>query len=255
VAAVLISLVQRRICEPEHCSRSTFGEARTDCDSATRITKSLLGYGVLAGPFYVVLVLIQSAIRPGFNLTRDDVSLLSNGSLGWVQIGNFVLTGLMIAAYAVGLKRALASGPGSVWGPRLLAVFGAGRVLAGIFVADPMNGFPAGAPAGRPTSVSVHGMLHLTFAGIGFLAFVTCCALFARRFALRGERVWAYFSGLTAAGFLAGFARLASGSSSPAVVIGFWVALLVAWGWLGAISLKTYRQVAVGMPSERGNQR
>ena len=128
-------------------------------------------------------------------------------------------------------------------------------ILAGIFVADPMNGFPAGAPAGRPTSVSVHGMLHLTFAGIGFLAFVTCCALFARRFAAGGERVWAYFSGLTAAGFLVGFAGLASGSSSPFVVIGFWVALLLAWGWLAAISLKTYRQVAVGMASERGNRR
>jgi len=173
--------------------------------------------------------------------------------LGWVQIGNFVLTGLMIGACAVGLERELATGPASVWGPRLLGVFGAGLILAGIFVADPMNGFPAGAPAGRPTSISVHGMLHLTFAAIGFLAFVTCCALFARPFALRGERVWSYFSGLTAAGFLAGFAGLASGSASPVVVIGFWVALLVAWVWLAAISLKTYRQVVVGMPSERGN--
>jgi len=51
---------------------------------------------------------------------------------------------------AAGVRRALAGGRGATWGAGLLAAYGLGLVGAGIFVADPMNGFPAGTPAGRP---------------------------------------------------------------------------------------------------------
>src|ERR1700758_3700603 len=120
-----------------------------------RITRSLLGYGVLAGPVYVVTALAQGLTRPGFDLLHDDVSLLSNGSLGWIQIANFIVTGACVLAAAVGMSRALHGR--STWGPRLVGVFGAGLIGAGIFVADPMNGFPVGTPAGRPETISVHG--------------------------------------------------------------------------------------------------
>ena len=50
--------------------------ARPACDPATRVTKSLLGYGVLAGPCYVLVVLGQALARPGFSLVRDDASRL-----------------------------------------------------------------------------------------------------------------------------------------------------------------------------------
>src|SRR5690349_5651754 len=144
----------------------------SDCNRAGRVTRSLLGYGVLAGPFYVGVVLVQAWLRPGFDLAHDDVSLLSNGSLGWIQVANFLLTGAMVIACAVGASRALGGGRAGTWGPRLLAAFGLGMMVAGIFVADPMNGFPPGTAAGRPTVISVHGMLHLAAAGIGFLCLV-----------------------------------------------------------------------------------
>lgn len=213
------------------------------CSPSGRVTRSLLGYGVIAGPLYVAAVLVQAMIRPGFDLVRDDASLLSNGSLGWVQIANFLVTGLMVVACALGVRRALAGGRGPTWGPGLLAVFGIGMIGAGIFVADPMNGFPAGAPAGRPELISVHGMLHIVFAGIGFLAFVAACFVFARRFARQGRQSWARFSIVTGVVFLAAFGGLASGSGSPVVVVAFWGALLLAWSWLGALAVQLYREV------------
>ncbi|MEP6798595.1 MAG: DUF998 domain-containing protein, partial [Lapillicoccus sp.] len=76
-----------------------------DCAGPDRVTKSLLGYGVLAGPFTVGLSLAQAFTRPGFDLTRHPWSLLENGDLGWLQVTNFVLTGLMVIAFAVGLAR------------------------------------------------------------------------------------------------------------------------------------------------------
>src|ERR687884_543103 len=85
------------------------------CAPGTRVTRSLLGYGVVAGPFYVLVVLVQAVIRPGFDLARHDASLLSNGSFGWLQVANFLLTGAMVVACAIGVRRALGGGLGSTW--------------------------------------------------------------------------------------------------------------------------------------------
>jgi Protein of unknown function (DUF998) len=175
--------------------------ARPACDPATRVTKSLLGYGVLAGPFYVLVAGGQALLRPGFSLVHDDTSLLSNGSFGWVQILNFVLTGSM-------------------------------------------DGFPAGAPKGRPTVASVHGVLHIAAGGAAFLALIAACFVIAASFSSTGQRRWAAASRMTGILFLAGFLGLASGSSSPSVVIGFWAALLVVWAWIASLAVNLYRRAA-----------
>ena len=218
--------------------------ARPDCDRATRVTKSLLGYGVLAGPCYVLAVLGQALSRPGFSLVHDDASLLSNGSFGWVQILNFALTGSMVIAFAVGVARALGPGRGATWGPRLLGVFGLGLIAAGFFVADPMDGFPVGAPHGRPAVASTHGMLHIAAAGVAFLGLIAACFVIAAWFSSTGQRRWAASSRMTGTLFLAGFLGVASGSGNSLVVIGFWAALLIAWAWLASLAVNLYRRAA-----------
>lgn len=223
--------------------REPVGASVAACSPAARVTRSLLGYGAVAGPLYVAVVLVQGLTRPGFDLIRDDASLLSNGSLGWIQIANFIVTGAMVIACAVGMRRAMVAGRGATWGPRLVAVYGLGLIAAGVFIADPMNGFPAGTPAGRPEAITVHGMLHIAAAAIGFLCFVAACFVIARRFAAEHRRGWTWFSRLTGLAFLLAFAGLASGSSSPAVVLAFWAALILAWSWLGALAVHLYRNV------------
>ena len=217
---------------------------RSSCDRATGVTRSLLGYGVIVGPVYVLTVLAQALLRPGFDLTRDDASLLSNGAFGWIQVVNFVVSGLMVIACALGVRRGLAAGRGATWGPILLGLFGAGLIAAGIFVADPMNGFPAGAPSGHPATITVHGALHIVSAGIGFIGLIAACFVLARRLSGDGSRRLAIASRATGVIFLAGFVAVASGSSSPAVVAAFWFALLVAWTWLAALAVHLYRRAA-----------
>ena len=116
-----------------------------DCTPAARITRSLLGYGVIAGPFYVVVALAQALTRDGFDLSRHAWSLLANGEGGWIQIANFIATGLMTVAAAVGLRRALPDGR-RFWAPLLIGGYGVSLVLAGVFRADAVQGFPVGAP-------------------------------------------------------------------------------------------------------------
>src|SRR3954447_11619336 len=110
----------------------------TDCPPLPiRITKSLLGYGVIAGPIYVLAVAGQMATRDGFDPTRHAASQLANGDLGWIQIATFLITGAMTIAGAVGIHRAFGPGRSSVWAGCLICGFGAGLVAAGIFRADP----------------------------------------------------------------------------------------------------------------------
>lgn len=221
-------------------------------DRTAAITRSLLGYGVVAGPFYVVAGLAQALTRDGFDLRRHDLSLLANGPLGWIQIAVLVLTGLMTIAAAVGMARSLrvlGGGPGTVWGPRLIGLYGLGLVGAGVFVADPMNGFPPGTPDGPPVAVTVGGIGHLVLAGLGFLGLVAGALVLARHHAATGRAGMAWLSRITGVLFLVAFAGLASGSASPVVVLGFWVALLLAWTWLAVTSLDLYRRTPLLTPA------
>jgi len=239
---------------------ATFGSqpARGLHWTPARVTRSLLGYGVIAGPIYVVSVLVQGLTRPGFDLARHDASLLSNGDLGWIQILTFVLTGAMVITFSIGLARAFsfsdgagatssrhrwAGGAGSGWAPRLIGLYGLGLIGAGIFVADPMNGFPPGTPVGQPDAISLHGLLHIVSAAVGFLGLVAGCLVTARRFASEARPGWALFSRITAIVFLAAFVGVASGSSNLAIVAGFWFALVLAWTWMAALGIHLYRRV------------
>jgi hypothetical protein len=202
----------------------------------TDSTRRLLTCGLLAGPVYVGVSLIQALTRDGFDLTRHAWSLLSNGDLGWIQITNFLVTGALTIACAVGMRRVLAGQRGGTWGPLLIGVYGAGLIAAGLFTADPMDGFPRGTPAGPPSSVSWHGLLHLVSGAVGFLAMIGACFVFARRFAGRQESGWAVYSALTGVVFFAAFAGIASGSSQPPIVLSFVGAVILVWVWLALMS-------------------
>jgi hypothetical protein len=213
----------------------------TSCDPALRVTRSLLGYGVLAGPVYVGVSLAQAVTRDGFDLGRHAWSLLSNGGLGWVQITNFVLTGLMTVAFAAGLHRAPRAAGGGRWAPRLVAVYGAALVVAGLFRADPALGFPPGTPDGQG-SVSWHGMLHLGAGGVGFSCLVAACLVVARRFAAEGRRGWAAYSRATGVLFLAGFLAMAGTGGAAGTTVAFTVAAVAAWAWVAALAVHLYRR-------------
>jgi hypothetical protein len=159
---------------------------RTDRRSA----RPLLTCGVLAGPVLLGVGLAQMSTRDGFDLDRHALSQLALGSWGFVQVVNFLLTGVLVIAAARGLRGALGSGRGTVWGPRLLAGFGAGMLIAGVFVADPADGFPVGTPAG-PGQLSWHGALH----GVGFVvamaSWTAAMIVLTRTYVARGDRVQA----------------------------------------------------------------
>lgn len=223
---------------------TTRNTSRTACDPATSVTKSLLGYGVLAGPFYVSVSLAQAFTRDGFDPTVHPWSMLAIGEHGWIQVANLALTGLMLVAFGIGLRRALRPGRGARWAPRLVTAFGLSMVAAAAFPADAAYGFPAGTPDG-PGTVSWHGMLHLAAGAVGFTCLAMACFVMARRYSAEGRRSWAVVSRLVGAVFLAGFGAVAAGGGAPAANLAFIAAVIVVFGWIGVVAADRYRSVVV----------
>jgi len=214
------------------------GAPSASSETTTKLTRALLACGVAAGLLFIVVGLLQAFTRDGFDLRRHPLSLLSNGDLGWVQISNFVVSGLLFATAAVGMRRVLRPGRGGTWGPRLIGAVGVGMIAAGVFVADPADGFPPGTPPGRPDALSWHGSLHFIAAGVAFLALIVACFVFARRFAARRQRGWAAYSAATGVVFFAAWSALFAWPDNDGVNVAFAVAALLGVGWVSVMAAR-----------------
>lgn len=209
--------------------------------TADRVTKSLLGYGVIAGPVFVISSVTQGLLRDGFDFSRHAWSQLALGDHGGIQVATFVVSGLMTIAAAVGLRRALVSGPGARWAPGLLAVFGASLIVAGIFPVDPMGGFPADLPSA--TTISDHAMIHLLAGALGFPCLAAGLLVLGRRLAREGFGRLAIACRVVAPLFLAGFLGMASGSLGAAGVPAFVLGVVAVLGLLSVVFVHRYRQM------------
>ncbi len=158
-------------------------------------TRGLLACGAVAGPLFVIVVVARA-------------------------------TGLLLIAAAVGLRRALQDGRGSLWAPRLLMVTAGGLIGGGLFHPDPSTGYPPGTPADASAVSSWHGMLHQVCGSAAFLALIAFCIVFARRYRAQGQRPMAACSLLAGVLCLAGVASGGLPHGALTLFIGVSVALL-----------------------------
>ncbi|WP_067846926.1 DUF998 domain-containing protein [Nocardia lijiangensis] len=199
-------------------------------------TEKLLAAGILATPMFFVVALAQAFTKDGFDLREHMISQLAIGSHGWIQIANFLVTGALFALVAAGLHRGLTTGIGRVWAPRLVGVFAAGMIGAGVFVCDPYRGYPAGAAE----VMTWHGTLHAVFASVAGLALVAVMVILARRF--RSEQR----TGAAVLSIVIAVVYVVLPVSVPALTsITFPIASFLAWGWVAvfAAGLRTERVV------------
>ena len=96
----------------------------TSSEVTTKLTRTLPSCGVVAGPIYIIVGGIEMLTHHGFDPTRHDLSLMSNGDWGWIHISLLVLTGLLTIAGAVGMRRVLAGSRGGTWDQYSLAFTG-----------------------------------------------------------------------------------------------------------------------------------
>jgi hypothetical protein len=206
------------------------------------LTRFLLLCGAIAGPLFILTVLIQDLTRPGFNPRLQPLSLLALGPWGWVQIANFVLAGALNLLYAAGLWRRLHPGRAGMWGPLLIGAYGLGLIVVGVCRTDPAAGFPPGVRAA--THPSWHGAVHALGALVVFVVLAAALAVFVRFFLARKERRWALYCLASAILLLLFFI----GGMVDTALTGGFLQLGVLCGWMAA-SVIAMRLVSAADPA------
>jgi hypothetical protein len=142
---------------------------------------------------FFVAILIQDALRTGYDPINHSGSELSNGDWGWVQITNFVVTGLLTMAFAVGVRRVLDKGRGLRAIPIVTGILGFCLIIAGVFVTDPDAGFPPGVQP--PAAPTVHGWIHNLNLFPAWAALTAAILMTAYRSLVRREKLaWILFN-------------------------------------------------------------
>jgi len=209
--------------------------------------KPLLLCGAIAGPIFVGAFLIEGATRAGYDPMRHPVSSLALGPTGWTQTANFLLCGVLTIAFALGLRLVLKPGKASLWGPILVGLWGIGLVGAGLFVTDPVSGYPPGTPAITDPRTT-HGIVHDLFGVLAFFSIPIACMVLTRRFAAERRRGWAIYSFVTGVVFLALFIGASMGfGQTPGWVdyAGLLQRLTVSagWAWLTLLAIDLLRRI------------
>jgi hypothetical protein len=201
----------------------------------------LLTAGVIGPILFVVVFLVLAWTRPGYDPMSMYLSYLSRGDGGWMAIATTVVSSLLTAGGALGLRWTMRTGPGSQWGPILIGIAGVGLAVSGILLAEPARGYPPGTPLGGPNPPTFIGALHDWAAGIAWCSFVAAMLVMARRFAREGGGGrWAAYSRLSAVVSV----MFLSASLIPTDVSGMLerISLLLAAGWVASVMWRFRRE-------------
>ncbi|HLO35951.1 MAG TPA: DUF998 domain-containing protein [Candidatus Deferrimicrobium sp.] len=207
----------------------------------------LLWGGVLGPLLFVAVFVIDGAMRAGYDPLRHQVSYLSLGEGGWVQVASFLATGALVLAFAIGLRRALGDGPGAVGAPVSIAVVGAGLLVAGAFPTVPAFGFPPGTPDAFPTDIPATAYLHVVGAILFFGGMVGAALLMARQFRAAGEAAWTTFSIASAVAVVVFFAASSADPSGRPFVPALAgllqrLSIVAGLGWIAALAVSSLRR-------------
>jgi hypothetical protein len=211
-------------------------------------TRWLLTGGAIGPILIVVVFLTMGWTRPGYDPQRMYLSYLSIGEGGWLGIATTVVSGVLIAGGAVGLRGAMPTGRASSWGPILIGLAGLSLIVTGLLVPDHARGYPPGTPLGPPSDPSLVARLHDVAAGLLFLCLVEAMFVMAHRFAREGGR-WSLYSRLSALGTTAFL--LASFPQTDVLGALERIAIVIAAGWVTQVMWRFRREVDAVRPGRR----
>jgi Protein of unknown function (DUF998) len=203
--------------------------------------------GVLAAPVFVGTFTAIGARRAGYDWRRHAVSSLGTGREGWAQRANFIVVGSLYCAAAQGLAQSPAQAVGPSVVPAIILAAGVGLIGSGVFVTDPVAGFPPSeqAPdAVAPSSASARaGKLHNLCALPIFVGIPIAALASAGSAALRRDYRWAACCAGSAIGMTGTFVLFGAalgGAPRLAGHAGVFRRFSVAagFGWLSALSLR-----------------
>lgn len=169
----------------------TSRSARSETASLTR--RLCLWAGIIGSFFFVLVYTIAGFLAPGYSAMREVISFLELGPTGWIQILNFILTGLLFVLFAWGVRLGMRPWRASGWlvvMTVMIALSGVGLIMAGLFPPDPPG----------TIQLSLRGNLHaisftVAFLGLG-IACLVASGIFLRTAGWRLHGAYSLLSGL-----------------------------------------------------------
>ena len=192
--------------------------------------------GVMAPVFWLLMVIVESLLQPGYNQVSQYISDLGNyalyGSYAILQNLNFWIFGVLVIIFALGLRQALPQKSITV----SLVLFGIAIFVSGIFTDQPP-------PPGK--HVSVHDLA----GDVAFLS-IALCQFFAwrrlRHTTVEEESAWSRYrnyslvSGVITLILLVNLG-VAEGSNSVFVGLAQRAFFTVPWLWIEIMALRLFR--------------
>ena len=195
----------------------------------TKVNRITAICGIVAPPFFALMVVIESLLRPGYSQVSDVISDLGVGPYSILQNINFWVFGILVFALAVGLSRAL---------PRSRAVTVTMSIFAWLAF---LAGFFPDAPLPYP------GNVHNVIAVIAFLSIIASQFFMWRRLgrvSVEEKSVWRGYGNYS---FINGIASVVllflfgNAPTSPIAGLVERLLVIVIWSWIEVVALRLYR--------------
>ncbi len=199
------------------------------------IDRALLFAGIAAGLLFFIVPTIEVFRRPGFDIQRHAISMLSLGDGGWVMKAVFIVCGLLTLTCALGIYMEMPRGWARFAAPLLIGAYGFGLILAGVFDAPAGLGFPPGTPQDQAPVMTSGAILHSVAFMVAFSALIASCFVFALYFLHTQQTIWAVISLVAGIALPALIGLGISMTMAPGIAF-YWAAML-SWLWLGATLL------------------
>ncbi|GEM_PF-2543329 len=182
---------------------------------------------IVVPPVFFAVILVLGAVTPGYDAISRFASDLSLGPLGGIMIANFIVLGLVEAAFGLVFWSVVGARRSGRLGAAVIFIIGLAFLDAGVFVTDPYGKL-----------ATVHGAFH--FAAAVTLFFITVpIGGFALAWRYRAERAFAIYSALTGLAtpclFIATFLSGDKLGLMERIVIG------VILAWLTILALRVLR--------------
>src|SRR3569623_1658019 len=143
----------------------------------TNLQTALLCSGVIGAVLFTTVYFCFGVISPNYYMIHEPINHLQMQPYGWIQSLNYIVSGLLICAFAVALRKELVSGFGSTLIPFFHFLTGIGSIIMGL---------------------SLNPQVQLYTGGAIFLSLITAILLITSRFSAdRQWRGWTTYTILT----------------------------------------------------------
>ncbi|MDP1700197.1 MAG: DUF998 domain-containing protein [Aestuariivirga sp.] len=197
--------------------------------------RALLFSGIAAGLLFFIVPTIEVFRRPGFDIQRHAISVLSLGEGGWIMKAVFIVCGILTLMCALGIYMELARGWVRFAAPLLIGAYGLGLMLAGLFDAPAGLGFPPGTPQDQAPVMMAGAILHSVAFMVAFSSLIASCFVFALYFLHAQQAIWAAISLVVGIALPALIGLGISMIIAPGIAF-YWAAML-GWLWLATTVL------------------